>query len=225
MFIELSIKNLAVVSQSECEFKKGLSVVTGETGAGKSMLVDALSWIMGARASLEMIRDNENQAEVSALFDLSARKEAQTWLAEQDLQDENLCLIRRIVTRDGRSRAYINGRPVTLQMLKNLADFLINIHSQHQHLALLKPEYQLELLDGFGNHESMLAQLATAYHDWHKARSTLQMIESAEKASQEKHALLAYQFEELNALQIGEEEWQTLNEKQKSLSCATELLD
>lgn len=221
MLTELSITNLAVVSKTACEFKNGLSVVTGETGAGKSMLIDALSWIMGERASVDMIRDHEDHAEVAARFDLSTRDEAKAWLAEQDLQEENECLIRRIVTKEGRSRAYVNGKPVTVQTLKNLADFLLNIHSQHQHLALLKSEYQLELLDHFGNHEALLNELKTAFHAWQSAHQTLQHLMEAEKFRQEKQALLVYQCDELSTLQLQADEWLNLNKKQKMLAAAS----
>ncbi|MGY0651072.1 DNA repair protein RecN [Luteimonas sp. A537] len=166
MLKRLSIKDFAVVSATELEFGPGLTVVSGETGAGKSLIVDALGFLSGLRADAGMVRHGAKRAELDAEFDLGDSPLALDWLREQEFDDGQACQLRRTLRADGGSRAWVNGRPATLSQLGALAALLVEIHGQHEHQALLSRSSQLALLDAFGRHEAELAAVATATHAW-----------------------------------------------------------
>ena len=166
MLTHLSIRDFAVVSATELEFGPGMTVISGETGAGKSLLVDALGFLSGLRADSGMVRHGAGRAELNAEFDLTDRPEALTWLREQELDDDDGCQLRRTLRSDGGSRAWINGRPVTVTQLAQLAGLLVEIHGQHEHQALLSKPSQLELLDAFGRHVAPLAAVREAADAW-----------------------------------------------------------
>lgn len=159
MLSHLTLKDFAVVSATELAFDRGLTVVSGETGAGKSLLVDALLSLTGARADAGMVRHGAERAELSAEFDLADADEARAWLAENELDEDGSCQLRRVIRADGGSRAWINGRPATLAQLSELGSLLVEIHGQHEHQALLERSHQLGLLDAFGQNQAMLAQV------------------------------------------------------------------
>lgn len=150
MLLNLNIIDLAVVKSLDMDLEKGMSVLTGETGAGKSILLTALGLALGDRADSGYVRPECNRAEVNLEFDLSDAPDAQQWLTDNDLNDEQQCLIRRVVNQDGRSKAYINNRPVTLPFLQELSEKLVEIHGQHAHLRLLNSDEQRRLLDTYG---------------------------------------------------------------------------
>lgn len=171
MLTFLTIKDFAVVRAAELEFGPGLTVISGETGAGKSLLVDALGFLSGLRADSGMVRHGAERAELSAHFELGDALPARDWLREQDMLDEGRddgddCQLRRTLRADGGSKAWINGRPATLAQLGELAGLLVEIHGQHEHQALLSRASQLALLDGYGGHEAVLAAVAAAAAHW-----------------------------------------------------------
>ena len=166
MLKRLSIKDFAVVAATELEFGPGLTVVSGETGAGKSLIVDALGFLSGLRADSTMVRHGAQRAELDAEFDLSGSPAAAAWLREQEFDDEGACQLRRTLRADGGSRAWINGRPATLSQLAALAALLVEIHGQHEHQALLSRARQLDLLDAFGRHQAELDAVADASRAW-----------------------------------------------------------
>ena len=166
MLSHLTLKDFAVVSAIELAFDSGLTVVSGETGAGKSLLVDALLSLTGDRADAGMVRHGAERAELAAEFDLADAPDARAWLAENELDDGHVCQLRRVIRADGGSRAWINGRPATLAQLSELGSFLVEIHGQHEHQALLERGHQIVLLDAFGQHQALLAEVRQHARQW-----------------------------------------------------------
>ncbi|HEU0153817.1 MAG TPA: DNA repair protein RecN [Arenimonas sp.] len=166
MISHLTLKDFAVVSAAELAFGPGMTVVSGETGAGKSLLVDALMWLTGARADAGIVRFGAERAELAAEFRLDDAPAARDWLRDNELDEGDACQLRRVIRADGGSRAWINGRPATLGQLSELGGRLVEIHGQHEHQALLDRGQQLALLDAFGQHESLLAEVGRLARDW-----------------------------------------------------------
>lgn len=210
MLIRLAIKDFAVVTASELEFGPGLTVISGETGAGKSLLVDALGFLSGQRADSGMVRHGSERAELHAEFDLGDAPAARAWLREQELDDGDACQLRRTLRADGGSRAWINGRPASLTQLAELAACLVEIHGQHEHQALLSKPSQLALLDAFGGHDAALAQVGAASRRWSgllRERDTLSKTGDVSERS----AWLRHQLDELERESLAPEAIAELN--------------
>jgi DNA repair protein RecN (Recombination protein N) len=173
MLETLYVKDFAIVGEAEIAFGAGMTVVTGETGAGKSLLVDALLLLAGGRADATQVRHGSERAELAATFDLSGRPDLRDWLEREDLDEDGGCHLRRVVRSEGSSRAWINGRPVTLTQLKALASELIEIHGQHEHQALLEPAQQLALLDAFGGHRTERDDVARLARTWRETTARI----------------------------------------------------
>ena len=171
MLIALTVRQLAVVEDLSLTFKSGMTSLTGETGAGKSILVDALGLVLGDRADSNMVRHGSERAEIEASFDISNNLPLQQWLKEQELDDEDQCHLRRTISRDGRSKAYINARQVALTQLRNISELSVDIHGQHEHQSLLRTDTQRELLDIVANNKALLKSLKQAYAEWQKFSS------------------------------------------------------
>lgn len=227
MLSHLSIKHLAVVEQLELSFENGMTVFTGETGAGKSILIDALGLTLGERTDSSLVRAGYKFAEITAIYDLNRLPHVQDWLKQRDLLegsgDQCDCIIRRNITVDGKSRAYINGHSIPLQQLKELGELLVNIHGQHQHQSLLKPDYQRLLLDEYGNHLALCRELREAYQDYQKLIKIQKELQELQ-GQQDKLSLLQYQIQELDELNLQENELQNLEEEQRKLNHAAEWL-
>jgi len=202
MLTHLTLKDFAVVSHAELMFGPGLTVISGETGAGKSLLVDALMWLTGARADAGIVRHGADRAELSAEFDLKDAVEARPWLHDNDLDDEGGCQLRRVIRADGGSRAWINGRPVTLAQLSELGSLLLEIHGQHEHQALLERGHQLSLLDAFGQHEALLASIREHAAAWLAIDRELAEITRSGDVG-ERIDYLQHQHGELDELALG----------------------
>lgn len=202
MLTHLTLRDFAVVSAAELEFGPGMTVISGETGAGKSLLVDALGFLSGLRADSGVVRHGAGRAELTAEFDLADRAEAKAWLREQDLfddegpDDDGTCQLRRTIRSDGGSRAWINGRPVTLAQLGELAGLLVEIHGQHEHQALLSKARQLGLLDAFGRHGPVLATVAATAATWSALQRERDALSKAGDVS-DRIELLEHQWREL----------------------------
>lgn len=222
MLQHLLIKDLAVVASADLQFSPGMTVITGETGAGKSILLDALGLALGQRSDSQLIRPHAERAEITATFDISALPGAVLWLAELELTGEppQQCIIRRILYANGRSKAFINGCPVTTQQLRLLGEYLVQIHGQHQHQLLLKNVEQLRILDAFGQHDSLLSQVKTAYKTLEKFQRLRQQLQGSLESDQAYNELLQYQIAELETLQLGENELFQLEQEHDRLAHA-----
>ena len=156
MLLHLTIRNFAIIDALELDFDSGLTALTGETGAGKSILLGALGLVLGDRADNDSIKQDADHAEIVAEFDIQNNEAVSSWLVEQALNADDECILRRRVSKDGRSRAYINGTPVNLQLIRELGEMLIDIHGQHEHQSLMKPVIQRQLLDDYANHSNLI---------------------------------------------------------------------
>jgi DNA repair protein RecN (Recombination protein N) len=211
VLIGLRIDNFAIVETAELEFERGLTALTGETGAGKSLVVDALLLALGERAGADAIRAGAEQAEVTAVFDVGRVPAAGAWLEEHDLAAGDECLLRRTVRADGRSRSYVNGRAVAAGLLRELGQRLVDIHGQHAYQALLRPVAQRGLLDRYAAAGDMLAEVAAAHDAWQAAGRALQEAESDAAGRAERLQLLRFQAQEFEALALAEDEWPQLD--------------
>lgn len=227
MLQHLSIKNYATVETLEIEFQPGMSVITGETGAGKSIILGALGLTLGDRADKTVIRGGASKVDISAQFDTRNIDSACQWLAEHELDQDSepgTCILRRVVNDDGRSRAFINGAAVTLGNLKTLGEMLLDIHSQHEHQSLLRKSTHQRLLDEYAVQPKLLANLQSTYRQWlQNYQSLTELREQAEENSAESQ-LLAYQLGELEELDIRDGEVAELEAEFKALSSADETL-
>ena len=224
MLTHLSVRNFATVETLELEPRTGLTVITGETGAGKSVIMSALGLALGDRADSTVVRHGAERAEVRAVFDLEACPQARHWLAERELDDGDECILRRTVRADGRSRGYINGSPMPLTDVRDLGEYLISIHSQHEHQALLRREAQRELLDSYAGATGLARELRQHWRAWQQAKKEHQRALDNARDQQEREELLRFQLEELDALALGESELPTLEGEQKRLANAESLI-
>ncbi len=213
MLLNLTIIDLAVVKSLDLDLDKGMSVLTGETGAGKSILLTALGLALGDRADSGYVRPESKRAEVNLEFDLSDAPNAQRWLIDNELDDDNHCLIRRVVNQEGRSKAYINDRPVTLQSLQELSEKLVEIHGQHAHLTLLNADEQRRLLDNYARNTEQIEQLNASYKAWYATDKELQRCLKANTDQSDREAFLTYQIAELEQLELANYNYAALVEE------------
>lgn len=219
MLKHLSIKDFVIVDRVELDFMPGFTVLTGETGAGKSILIDALSLALGERGDASQIRHGCERAEINVTFDIGSLPALQQWLDEHDLQgDPDSCLMRRVIETNGRSRNYLNGHAVTLQQLRAAGEFLVAIHSQHAHQALLQKDAQRELLDAFAGCTGLARTVKEAYQHWQDCYQQRIALEQRAAESQDKREQLEWQLQELTALNFTLPEWQTLQADHGRLS-------
>jgi DNA repair protein RecN (Recombination protein N) len=219
MLTHLQIRDFAIIDAIELELRPGLTVLTGETGAGKSIVVDALQLLCGGRAGAEVIRDGAERAEVSATFDLlRAPRELKRWLDEQSIGAESELAVRRVVATDGRSRAYLNGQVVPVQLLKDLGAILIDIHGQHEFQSLTRGAAQRELLDDFGRHDGLVGQVEIGHRVWIGLLNRMLDLEGKARDRDARLDLLRYQVRELEALQLSDGEVALLNDERTRLA-------
>lgn len=219
----LHIRDFVIVDHAEIPLDAGFTVFSGETGAGKSILIDALSLTLGARGDVALIREGATHADISAVFDAPASLHA--WLTDQSLDPDDALILRRVIDTQGRSKAFINGLPVTLGQLRELGEQLVDIHGQHAHQSLLKASSQRELLDDQGGHTALARQVQQAWQHLRDADKALAQAQRSEAALKEERDQLELQVAELNLLDLREGEWETLNNDHSRLAHAQSLLD
>ncbi len=222
----LSLRDFVIVSSLELEFSPGFTALTGETGAGKSILIDALSLALGERGDATMVRNGCERAEITAEFDVRALPGLQIWLKAQELEgDEGVCLMRRLLDAGGRSRGFINGRSATLQQMREAGEQLLNIHGQHAHQSLLRPEAQRALLDGYAGLQANAAEVALSYRDWQALQSRRIRLSENSQALAAERELLLFQRSELEGLAFNAAEWEELQAEYARLAHAASLLE
>lgn len=222
MLTHLQVSDFTLVTQLSLDFGTGLTVLTGETGAGKSILLDALSLALGDRAEADKVRAGAERAEVTACFDISRLSHVQRWLKDADL-DSAECIVRRVVTSEGRSRAYINGQMVTLTQLRALGDRLLDIHSQHEHQSLLQNATHRRLLDDFGQHQVLVDEVKTAFGRWQELQTAADAVRNNSAELNARHQLLSYQVGELDQLGLSAGEVEALESRQRQLANAAQI--
>ena len=226
MLTQLTINNFAIVRQLEIELAKGMSVITGETGAGKSIAIDALGLCLGQRIETSMVREGQERAEICATFFIEPTNPAYQWLQEQELQDPDNpsdCILRRVINADGRSKAFINSTPVSASQLKEIGQYLIHINGQHASQLLLKNDYQLQLVDTFAHHNDLLLQMREDYRAWKNLQTQVKTFQQKLAENEAKKQLLQYQVEELDEFALRPNEYLELEEDQRRLSNSEQL--
>ncbi|MCH8261714.1 MAG: DNA repair protein RecN [Proteobacteria bacterium] len=225
MLKHLHIRDFAVIEEVDIAFNDGLTLFTGETGAGKSIMVGALELVLGDRSDSGIVRTGCERTEITAIFDIENEDGIQSVLAEQEISCEDELILRRVINKDGRSRAYVNGSSVPAQLLRALGERMVDIHGQHTHQSLLKADVQRNLLDEFGNHQQQLNEVKDAWKLWHATELELQSLSGDNRDHDAQMTLLQYQIQELEALNPGESKFSDVEEEYGRLSNANRILE
>jgi DNA repair protein RecN (Recombination protein N) len=224
LLLSINISNYTLVESLEIEFAQGTTAITGETGAGKSLVLDALRMALGDRADTDTIRHGKERAEITATFDINTIEAAKTWLDANDFNSDENCILRRIYTREGRSRGYINGQPSTMSQLQELGDMLTDIHSQHEHQSLLRKETHRRLLDEYANAEDLATKVASDYSAWHKVHIDLTNLLQRSDELDDRKDLLNFQVNELQQIDLTAKHLEQLELEQKTLANAEQIV-
>lgn len=224
MLKHLYIRNFAIIDELELDFSSGMTALTGETGAGKSILLGALNLVLGDRADNDSIKQGADFAEIVAEFDIQHLDFISTWLVSQELNTDDECILRRRIAKDGRSRAYINSTPVNLQIIRELAEMLIDIHGQHEHQSIMKSNVQRQLLDDYAKHSPLLEAVSNIYVELKLVEDRLEHLQKTSNEQNDRLDLLRFQTQELDTLAVEEDEYQTLSKQHKRMA-NTEKLD
>ena len=224
LLLSININNYTLVESLEIEFNKGTTAITGETGAGKSLVLDALGMALGDRADTDTIRHGKARAEITATFDINNIENAKKWLHDNDFNNDENCILRRIYTTEGRSKGYINGQPSTMSQLQELGDMLTDIHSQHEHQSLLRKDTHRRLLDEYAKVEDLTKQVASHYVLWHKTNNDLSSLLKRSDELDARKELLGFQVVELQQLDLTAPYLDNLELEQKTLANAEQIV-
>jgi len=228
MLLQLNIQNFAIVRSLDIDWQQGMTTITGETGAGKSIAIDALGLCLGERATTNVVRPQCKKAELAATFEVTKNRIAKRWLKQHDLfslDGDNECILRRVISAEGRSKAYINGSQVPLVQLKEIGQLLINIHGQHDHQLIVKATQQRKILDDYAKHQPLLDDVKHYYQQWKVLNKELDTLQESKYQREAKQQLLQYQVNELNEFSLQEGEFETLESDYKRYSNAQDLLN
>ncbi|GAA5186268.1 DNA repair protein RecN [Ferrimonas gelatinilytica] len=225
MLTQLTVSHFAIVKFLELDFCAGMTSITGETGAGKSIAIDALGLCLGGRGEASMVRAGAERAELSARFELSAIPAARQWLKDNALENDEECILRRTISTEGRSRAWINGHPVPLAQLKSLGELLVSIHGQHAHHSMLHGDVQLDLLDQYAGHQRLIDDCRRGYQRWKEIDSAIERLEQAQSQRQARAQLLEYQVQELDEFSLQPGEFEQIELEHKRLANSGSLME
>lgn len=223
MLRSLHLRNFVIVDQNHLDFESGFTVFSGETGAGKSILIDALSLALGARGDASIVRHQAERAEIIATFQPDAT--ALSWLQERDIQIEDELILRRLIDAQGRSRAYINGTPSTVSQLRELGALLVDIHGQHAHQSLLNPQSHYAILDTQGQHIKLSQQVAQTWQQWQQSQTAYDNAQQSAHANTQELELLDWQIQQLTELGLEAGDWESLTQEHQRLAHAQSLID
>ena len=224
MLSHIFLRDFAIIETLDLELEPGMTALTGETGAGKSILVDAIGLVLGDRADSGVVRHGAEKTEITLTIDISDTPTALKWLQDKDLDQDDQCILRRVITNTGKSRAWINGTPANLTMLRQLGEQVVDIHGQHEHQSLMKKDMQRQLLDDYGSHHKQLGVLNEHYKDWKALQDKLDQLQNQSSDHQAQIDLLSFQTQELETLAPIEGEYAQLDEEHNRLSNAGHLL-
>ena len=224
MLLSININNYTLVESLEIEFSGGTTAITGETGAGKSLILDALSMALGDRADVGTIRQGKDRTQITATFDIAVISDAKQWLAENDFAEDSQCILRRIYTSEGRSKGYINGQPCTMQQLQQLGDMLVDLHGQHEHQSLLRRNTHRKLLDQFANSSHLAEKVAKIFSQWEQTRSQIANLVEQSSELMARRELLEFQVAELQALNLNPSYLEQLEKEQQTLANAEQIV-
>lgn len=223
MLCMMHVRNFAIIDEVQVEFTAGMNVLTGETGAGKSILIDALGLLLGERATTDVIRADQDRAEIAATFEPG--EAAREWLVDRALDAGDECHLRRVIARDGRARGFINGNPATMQNLRELGGMLVNIHGQHEHQALTAAQTQRALLDARGDYGALLADVSGAWQQWRDANEALEALRNASSEDADRSEFLRFQLSELDVVAVEAGEFERLEVERLKLASATDVAE
>ena len=224
MLLSLTVNNFTLVEQLHMDFQPGMTAITGETGAGKSLVLDALAMALGDRGDTGRIRTDKDKLDVTAIFAVGANRQARQWLEDSDLLDGDECIIRRTLSAEGRSRGFINGQPATMLQLQQLGEMMIDIHSQHEHQSLLVRDTHRRLLDAFAGGDDLCASVQRLFKEWQDTRKRLLTLENSSEESEARRQLLSFQLQELDELALAEGEIEQLEREQHLLANGEQIL-
>ncbi len=227
MLTQLQVRHFAIVENIHIDLKKGMTAITGETGAGKSIALDALGLCLGTRAEASMVRPGADKAEIIAVFDIRSNQTAKEWLLAQELdsEDNSECILRRTLSKEGRSKAYINGVPSPLNLLKDIGASLVNIHGQHEHQLLSQPEQQLRLVDQYADQKLVLQQVADAWRDLQQLKRQKKQLDQDLEQLKSRQQLIRYQVTELQEFNLLPGEFESIEEEHQRQANASTLQD
>ncbi len=225
MLSQLSVKNLAVVEKLDLSFAAGMSAVTGETGAGKSILLQALNLALGHRSDADLVRSGKDRAEVSAVFTITNAPKIQSYLQQQSLDEDDECVLRRIVSSDGRSKAFVNGTSVALSVLRAVGELLIDMHGQNEHQLLMRPQQQCDLLDSFAQSSDACAALNAVVEEYNAISSRIEKCNNEQDLQKQQSELLQHQLGELKAAVLEKSELESVEDDFKTSANAAGLLE
>lgn len=222
--IALHLTNFTIIDELSLEFNSGMTVLTGETGAGKSIIIDAIQLALGERLDAKIVREGCEKSTIALTFDISENSFAKSWLIEKELQADNECILQRTISQEGKSRAFINGIPTTLQLLSELGALLINIQGQHQQRTLVKKDVQLEIIDQYGQHAAYLSQIAVIAQKWQDTKKRYDILIKKSEDTQSQSEFLRFQLAEFEQLALRDNEVEELDQEHKLLSNSEKLL-